>query len=996
MLWTKRFKQDSEYQAYIQGDDVIKPNVSVCETAHHVHYNPGPPIDKPDRNRYGVIEIGNIEPFNYEGGVETGITLTTNSTNTWALTQKSSWLHVSPNRGTGSTTLTVECDEYENDREDREGFFTVRYTMPDARYSTTKYGIIQTKAPLNPKNQYLTFEILEDGNITWNKYNNYTATTKTIQYSKDNGETWTNMTGGTIPVLSGDTVLFKGDNDTYRLPVANQAGGYHKLTCSGRFNISGNIMSLINSTYFSGLTSLTTEETFYSIFNGNAKLVSIENLLLPATELSKGCYRNMFGYCTSLTGISSNLLPATTLAPTCYSYMFNGCTGLTTIPSNLLPATNLSGASGCYSSMFSNCTNLTTAPALPATDLSGANSCYNYMFNGCTSLTTAPALPATTLAPACYSQMFSGCTSLITIPSILPATDLSGADECYSYMFLGCTGLTTAPTLPATTLAPYCYSSMFRDCTSLTTAPELPGTILLAPYCYFSMFRGCTSLITAPSSIGSSATTLMSGCCSSMFNGCTSLTTVPVLPATTMAYDCYSYMFQDCTSLTTVPSNMLPATTLRDICYASMFQGCTGLTKAPDLLATGEIPNAIFGGAYKSMFSGCTSLNYIKCFATRIQPYFSTGCWVAGVASAGTFVINPESTVAAPESNLDFVSGWTIGTSGIPTNWIVLPTNYLTFEILEDGDIGWKCTYTSLARTIEYSKDNGQTWSAITSTSAGVTIPVLSGETVQFRGDNLTYASGNSASDSMSRYNYFTSTCNFNVKGKLHSLARSKTHTAINGASGDFCFAGLFMNCTKLINANELILPYSLNSGCYRSLFQGCTSLVTVPKLNNVYTHGNSCCYAHMFQGCTSLTGVPSDYLSVITELSTNSPYYCYAYMFSYCTGLTDVSQLILPATSVSSYGYEGMFQNCTSLTSAPELPAPTLTPNCYQQMFANCTNLNYIKCLATDISATDCTTNWINGVQTTSGTFVKNPSMTGWTTGDNGIPSNWTVEDAT
>ena len=62
--------------------------------------------------------------------------------------------------------------------------------------------------------------------------------------------------------------------------------------------------------------------------------------------------------------------------------------------------------------------------------------------------------------------------------------------------------------------------------------------------------------------------------------------------------------------------------------------------------------------------------------------------------------------------------------------------------------------------------------------------------------------------------------------------------------------------------------------------------------------------------------------------------------------------------------------------------------------MFYNCTRLNYIKCLATDISATNCTQGWVSGVAST-GTFVKNPNMTSWTTGVDGIPSGWTVQDA-
>lgn len=55
--------------------------------------------------------------------------------------------------------------------------------------------------------------------------------------------------------------------------------------------------------------------------------------------------------------------------------------------------------------------------------------------------------------------------------------------------------------------------------------------------------------------------------------------------------------------------------------------------------------------------------------------------------------------------------------------------------------------------------------------------------------------------------------------------------------------------------------------------------------------------------------------------------------------------------------------------------------------MFSDCTNLEYIKCLATDISANDCTLIWTAGVSN-SGIFIKNDNMNSWTTGNNGIPS--------
>ena len=88
------------------------------------------------------------------------------------------------------------------------------------------------------------------------------------------------------------------------------------------------------------------------------------------------------------------------------------------------------------------------------------------------------------------------------------------------------------------------------------------------------------------------------------------------------------------------------------------------------------------------------------------------------------------------------------------------------------------------------------------------------------------------------------------------------------------------------------------------------------------------------------------------------------------------------------------MFNGCTSLTTAPELPAITLAESCYHSMFSGCTSLNYIKCLATDITASFCTDKWVNGVAST-GTFVKKSNMTYWSTGYSGIPKGWTVQNA-
>ncbi len=105
---------------------------------------------------------------------------------------------------------------------------------------------------------------------------------------------------------------------------------------------------------------------------------------------------------------------------------------------------------------------------------------------------------------------------------------------------------------------------------------------------------------------------------------------------------------------------------------------------------------------------------------------------------------------------------------------------------------------------------------------------------------------------------------------------------------------------------------------------------------------------------------------------------------------------LLLPAMTLGNKTYRGMFKHCTSLHCAPELPAPTLVGSdgegCYSEMFRDCSSLTYIKCLATNPGGTLGTSNWVSGVAAT-GTFVKASDVT-WTTGVNGIPTGWTVED--
>lgn len=91
------------------------------------------------------------------------------------------------------------------------------------------------------------------------------------------------------------------------------------------------------------------------------------------------------------------------------------------------------------------------------------------------------------------------------------------------------------------------------------------------------------------------------------------------------------------------------------------------------------------------------------------------------------------------------------------------------------------------------------------------------------------------------------------------------------------------------------------------------------------------------------------------------------------------------------------MFTNCKNLTSAPVLPATRVRAEyCYREMFQGCEKLNYIKMLATSVSDDDNSiTDWVKGVAAT-GTFVKNASMSSLPSGNSGIPTGWTVQNAT
>lgn len=196
-------------------------------------------------------------------------------------------------------------------------------------------------------------------------------------------------------------------------------------------------------------------------------------------------------------------------------------------------------------------------------------------------------------------------------------------------------------------------------------------------------------------------------------------------------------------------------------------------------------------------------------------------------------------------------------------------------------------------------------------------------------------------------------------------------------------------------------IQYSKNNGAWTAYTYGDNiSVVSGDKIRwkGTKKDGNAYRYYSSFVATANYIayGNPLSLLNNDDFVNEPDAIYNYAYyrLFENNSTLKEVSDLVLPAATLNEYCYEYMFSDCTSLTTAPELQATTLTVACYRGMFYNCTNLNYIKCIANDILAYLSTYEWTHGVAST-GTFVKNATMTKWTTGKNGIPSGWTVQNA-
>lgn len=228
----------------------------------------------------------------------------------------------------------------------------------------------------------------------------------------------------------------------------------------------------------------------------------------------------------------------------------------------------------------------------------------------------------------------------------------------------------------------------------------------------------------------------------------------------------------------------------------------------------------------------------------------------------------------------------------------------------------------------------------------------------------------------------FDGTSKFNISGNIMGLIDG--FSEVTTIPSLYCFYKLFMGISLIYDASALRLPAKvINGAAYYEMFMNCSNMVAGPDIDGTDNSGLVGTRG-MFKGCKSLVECPKFSFEKVGNGACQE-------MFMDCNELINPPK-ILPATTLADSCYQSMFYSCHKIRFAPELPAKTLVNGCYSMMFADCTELRYVKALFTTNITKDTgyTVNWMFGVDTSTGVFVKAVDAKWSLSGESGIPTNW------
>ena len=447
-------------------------------------------------------------------------------------------------------------------------------------------------------------------------------------------------------------------------------------------------------------------------------------------------------------------------------------------------------------------------------------------------------------------------------------------------------------------------------------------------------------------------------CFCRLFRNCTSLTQAPELPATTLAEYCYYEMFLGCTSLTQAPE--LPATTLVDDCYWEMFSGCTSLTQAPELPAT-----KLARGCYESMFSGCTSLTQAPELPATTLAYACYASMFDGCVSLTEAPELPATTLAGACYRSMFYGCTSLTRAPeLPAPELIAPSNTKTacysemflgcnnLSEISVAFVEWgNCTYPSDENTYRWVADVAPTGTFICPKALALEYGedrIPEGWTVKYVDDTVAVEANYLTFTAEEDGSSFGIAYNYLSPDVQYSLNGGETWTEL--AVGDTILLAKKGDKALLRGYNEGGLGSNGKDNAHFIMTGAIAASGSVMSLIDGIGLSlkipKESCFWYLFENCTSLTQAPEVPATTLSE-------WCYYGMFSGCTSLTQAPEL--PATTLADWCYRAMFEGCTGLIQVPELPATTLARSCYEGMFSGCTSLAQAPALPATTLVSSC-----------------------------------------
>lgn len=952
------------------------------------------------------------------------------------------WIRIDPISGTsGVNIVSIEADE--NTGAERNTQLTVTASR-NGEHIEEYISVLQRRGI---SMTHLTTRSMADNNSITMKLNSGNSDYH-VAYSTDNGETWHSFSrSGSIQLITvsadtGDEILWKGN-----ITTSDDLSGGDRFYATGSFEVLGNIMSLVLGDSFTGSTAQTFN--FSDLFHGSTTLINAENLILP-DYLSDYCYYGMFMGCTNLE--TAPVLPATDFNKlACYRDIFYDCSkldyieclvesgfssfngdgaqgwlngvankGMVVISGNATVSTGTTSNTGFIMrnyfwnsgftsiplgwEVYSNDKIIVSKPTMYMdkdgdTEYLNVLSPYKWtasvMAQGI-SLSQYSGNPGTTKISVTKSSAYTGNNDKIVFYSktLSKEVKISYYDQSLTGSYLTTESISDGNsitfTIPSSVTSSISTSISYStdngatwNTTNVTSSAQTITVSGLSTgdkvlwkgeaYAWASAHSGSTSSkfsATGNYKVYGNVLSILGGdsfteiqltrnyAIANLFFSSTTLTDASglILPEARTNY-CFTQMFAGCTSLVNPPGVIkgsspnssrfmfwkcsslenapkLEETSVETYSYYYMFQECVSLITAPELPA-----RDVYTYSYYGMFFGCQNLESVPLIDADILWDYSMAYMLKGCTSLKYVCCNTVIDINDTYSTYSWIGDgnrdYTF--SGNPV-FVKNPEVQPVYETPDDSyqHYWWPRHYHGISPG--FLIHNSET------PSSGYLTTIMQGS-----GDIM--LSGKSTN-----YGYFFySTDNGSTWECKEATSVNWTGVTISGLSSGASVLWKGLGKYMWDNNNH---RFSFSSTTDYAVSGNIMSMLVGSKFND-------------------------------TPKSPNI-----GRLFAENTGLTQASGLTL-SIYTSTSAYTSMFSGCTRLTGAPILQAPELTNSCYENMFNGCSSLSAITCLATSgINTNNSTTDWVSSVSG-SGTFTK-ASSASWPTGTNGIPSGWTVQDAT